>query len=47
MSQEQPAEELGISRQHLPPSRPPNMNRGLSELLFNIATVLRSNPIFC
>lgn len=41
MSQEQLAEELGISRQHLAAIEAPNMNRGLSlELLFNIATVL-------
>ena len=36
MSQEQLAEELGISRQHLAAIEAPNMNRGLSlELLFN------------
>ena len=41
MSQEQLAEELGISRQHLAAIE----NRGLSlELLFNIATVLEIEP---
>ena len=45
MSQEQLAEELGISRQHLAAIEAPNMNRGLSlELLFNIATVLEIEP---
>ena len=44
-SQEQLAEELGISRQHLASIEAPNMNRGLSlELLFNIATVLEIEP---
>ena len=44
MSQEQLAEELGIS-QHLAAIEAPNMNRGLSlELLFNIATVLEIEP---
>lgn len=44
-SQEQLAEELGISRQHLAAVEAPNMDRGLSlELLFNIATVLEIEP---
>lgn len=44
-SQEQLAEELGISRQHLAAIEAPNMNRGLSlELLFNIAAVLEIEP---
>lgn len=45
LSQEQLAEELGISRQHLAAVESPNMNRGLSlELLLNIATVLEIEP---
>lgn len=45
LSQEQLAEELGISRQHLSSIEAQNMNRGLSlELLFNIATVLEIEP---
>ena len=44
-SQEQLAERLGISRQHLASIEAPGMNRGLSlELLFNIATVLDIEP---
>ena len=44
-SQEQMAEMLGISRQHLASVEAPGMNRGLSlELLFNIATVLEIEP---
>lgn len=44
-SQEQLAEELGISRQHLAAIEAPNMDRGLSlDLLFNIATVLEIEP---
>jgi len=44
-SQEQLAELLGISRQHLASVEAPGMNRGLSlELLFNIATVLEMEP---
>ena len=44
-SQEQMAEQLGISRQHLASVEAPGMNRGLSlELLFNIATVLEIEP---
>lgn len=45
LSQEQLAEELGISRQHLAAVESPNMDRGLSlELLLNIATVLEIEP---
>lgn len=44
-SQEQMAEKLGISRQHLASVEAPGMNRGLSlELLFNIAAVLEIEP---
>lgn len=44
-SQEQLAEVLGISRQHLAAVEAPNMDRGLSlELLLNIATVLEIEP---
>ena len=45
LSQEQLAEELGISRQHLASIEAPNMDRGISlEQLFNIATVLEVEP---
>ena len=45
ISQEQLAEKLGISRQHLASVEAPGMNRGLSlGLLFNIATVLEIEP---
>lgn len=45
LTQEQLAEELGISRQHVAAIEAPNMNRGLSiEVLFNIATVLEIEP---
>lgn len=45
LSQEQLAEQLGISRQHLASIEAPNMNRGLSlELLFSIAHVLDIEP---
>lgn len=44
-SQEQMAELLGISRQHLASVEAPGMNRGVSlELIFNIATVLEIEP---
>ena len=44
-SQEQLAEILDISRQHLASVEAPGMNRGLSlELLFKIATVLEVEP---
>ena len=45
LSQEELAEALGISRQHLAAVEAPNMDRGLSlELLMNIATVLEIEP---
>ncbi len=48
MSQEQLAEELGISRQHLAAIEAPNMNRGLSLSCFSTSPrSWRSNPIFC
>lgn len=44
-SQEELAELLGISRQHLAAVEAPGMDRGISlELLFNIATVLEIEP---
>jgi transcriptional regulator with XRE-family HTH domain len=45
LSQEQVAEMVGISRQHMGAIEAPNMSRGLSiELLLNIATVLKVEP---
>lgn len=45
LTQEQLAELLDISRQHLAAIESPNMDRGLSlELLFNIAYVLEVEP---
>ena len=45
ITQEQLAEMLEISRQHLASVEAPRMNRGISlELLFNIATVLEIEP---
>lgn len=45
LSQDQLAELVGISRQHMGAVEAPNMNRGISlELLFNIATVLDIEP---
>ena len=45
LSQEQLAELVGISRQHMGAIEAPNMNRGLSiDLLLNIATVLEIEP---
>lgn len=45
LSQEQVAERVGISRQHMGAIEAPNMNRGLSlDLLFNIAAVLNVEP---
>ncbi len=42
LTQEQLAEKLGISRQHLGAIEAPNLLRPISlDLLFNIATVLR------
>ena len=44
-SQEQMAERLGISRQHLASVEAPGMDRGVSlDLLFNIAAVLDIEP---
>ena len=45
LSQEQMAELLGISRQHLSAIEAQGIKRGISlELLFNIATVLEIEP---
>ncbi len=45
LSQEEMAEKLAISRQHLGAIEAPNMHRGLSiELLFRIADVLELEP---
>lgn len=45
LTQEQMAEQLGISRQHLASVEAPGMHRGVSlELLFNIAAVLEIEP---
>lgn len=45
LSQEQLAEHVGISRQHLAAIESPNMDRGLSfELLFRIADALEVEP---
>ncbi len=45
LSQEEMAEKLAISRQHLGAIEAPNMHRGLSiELLFRIADVLEMEP---
>lgn len=45
LSQEQLAEMVGVSRQHMAAVEAPGMDRGLSlELLFNIATVLEMEP---
>ena len=45
ISQDQLAEQVGISRQHMGAVEAPNMNRGISlELLFNIAAVLKVEP---
>lgn len=45
LSQEQLAEALGISRQHLAAVEAPGMDRGVSlGLLFNISTVLEIEP---
>ncbi len=45
ITQEEMAEMLGISRQHLASIEAPGMNRGLSlELLFNVAAVLEIEP---
>ncbi|MDE6837885.1 MAG: helix-turn-helix transcriptional regulator [Acutalibacter sp.] len=45
ITQEQLAEAVGISRQHMGAIEAPNMDRGLSlTLLFDIATVLEVEP---
>ena len=45
MSQEDLAEAVGVSRQHIASIEAPNMDRGLSlDLLFNIAAVLNIEP---
>lgn len=45
LTQEQVAEKVGISRQHMGAIEAPNMVRPLSlDLLFNIATVLNVEP---
>lgn len=45
LTQEQLAEELNISRQHLAAIEAPHVDRGLSmDLLFNIANVLGIEP---
>lgn len=45
LTQEQLAEQLGISRQHLGAIEAPNILRPISlDLLFNIATVLNIEP---
>ncbi len=45
LTQEQVAEQIGISRQHLGAIEAPNMIRAISlDVLFNIATVLDIEP---
>lgn len=45
LSQEQLAEEVGISRQHMAAIEAPNMDRGLSlALLFRLAQALEVEP---
>lgn len=45
LTQEQMAERLGISRQHLSSVEAPGVHRGISlELIYNIATVLEIEP---
>lgn len=45
MTQEQLAEQVGISRQHMGAIEAPNMVRAISlDVLFNIATVLELEP---
>jgi transcriptional regulator with XRE-family HTH domain len=45
LSQEQVAEMVGISRQHMGAIEAPNMSRGLSlDLLLNISAVLKVEP---
>lgn len=45
LTQEQVAERVGISRQHMGAIEAPNMTRAISlDVLFNIATVLEIDP---
>ena len=45
LTQEQLAEKVGISRQHMGAIEAPNMNRAISlDVLFNIATSLSIEP---
>jgi len=45
LTQEQLAEEVGISRQHIGAIEAPNMVRAFSlDVLFNIATILEVEP---
>ncbi len=45
MTQEQVAEKVGISRQHMGAIEAPNMTRAISlDVVFNIATVLEIEP---
>ncbi len=45
LTQEQVAERVGISRQHIGAIEAPNMNRAISlEVVFNIAAVLEIEP---
>ncbi len=45
LTQEQVAEKVGISRQHMGAIEAPNMTRALSlEVVFNIAAVLEIEP---
>lgn len=45
LTQEQLAEKVGISRQHLAAIESPRMDRGISlELLFDIAAALETEP---
>lgn len=45
LTQEQVAERIGISRQHMGAIEAPNMTRAISlDVLFNIATILEIEP---
>ena len=45
LTQEQVAEKVGISRQHMGAIEAPNMTRAISmDVLFNLATVLEIEP---
>lgn len=47
LTQEQLAERIGISRQHMGAIEAPNMMRAISlEVIFNIATVLEIEPYY-